>query len=80
MTSRTDPTLTCRMQMPDAATLIARPEDLGDGLRNSAIDLKRECTTERVDQFLEKVKGAEQMATHIRKSLVHDQEARRDAD
>lgn len=54
----------------DANSMIKCLPDLGESLHNAAIDLSRDCTLDRVDLMLARIKGAEACLVHLRKALV----------
>ena len=43
---------------------------LGKCLHVAAVELSRDCTLERVDLMLDRLKGAQAAIVHLRKSLV----------
>jgi hypothetical protein len=55
---------------PDATAMISHLPDLGESLRNSAIDLAHDCTLARVDEMLARIKGAETSLLHLRRDLA----------
>ena len=54
-----------RLYRPSVEGMRARLPDLGESLNNAAIDLARDCTAERCDQF-----AAQDFARHLRRGLV----------
>jgi hypothetical protein len=55
---------------PDANSIIKHLPDLGESLHNAAIDLARDCTVERIDAMLARLKGAETSLVHLRRKLM----------
>jgi len=56
--------------LPDLDAMRARLPDLGESLHNAAIDLGRDLTLERVDEYMARLKGAQTNMTHMRRALV----------
>jgi hypothetical protein len=59
-----------RMLTPSVENMIASLPDLGDSLNTAAVDLAHDCTLERVDMMLSRIKGAESSLIHLRKALA----------
>ena len=59
-----------RLYGPSVQTMTSNLPDLGESLHNAAIDLSRDCTLDRVDLMLARVKGAETTLVHLRKALI----------
>jgi len=54
----------------DAGRIIKSLPDLGESLQSAAIDLSRDCTLDRVDLMLSRLKGAEACLVNLRKALL----------
>jgi len=50
--------------------MIKHLPDLGESLRNAAINLANDCTLERIDHMLAMFKGAESRLLHLRRSMA----------
>lgn len=61
-----------RQTQPSAETLIKHLPDLGESLNTAAVDLAHDCTLERVDLMLARIKGAETSLVHLRKAMVSE--------
>jgi len=55
---------------PDSSAMIKHLPDLGESLNNAAIDLAQDCTVERIDAMLARLKGAETSLIHLRRKLM----------
>ena len=62
-----------RLYAPSVESMREHLLDLGEALHTAAVDLSRDCTLERVDLMLARVKGAETNLTHLRKALISEQ-------
>ena len=58
------------LYQPSIESLASHLPDLGESLLTAAIDLSRDCTVERVDLMLARIKGAETNLTHLRRALI----------
>lgn len=65
-----DPENARRLYAPSLGSLISHLPDLGEPLHTSAIDLARDCTIERVDMMMARLKSAESSLVHLRKAAV----------
>jgi hypothetical protein len=65
-----EPARRLHARQPDISAMRARLPDLGESLHNAAIDLARDCTVERCDEMLARLKGAETSVAHLRRSLA----------
>ena len=59
-----------RLYQPSIESQASHLPDLGESLHTAAIDLSRDCTLERVDLMLARIKGAEATLVHLRKALA----------
>ena len=62
-----------RMFTPDIDAMRHNLPDLGESLHTAAVDLARDCSLERVDLMLARIKGAETSLVHLRKALISEQ-------
>ena len=61
----------CRqLYQPDIETMRNSLPDLGASLHNAAVDLERDCTVERVDMMVARLRAAEASMGHLRKALI----------
>ena len=58
---------------PNLRTLTDNLPSMGDSLKAAADELARDCTLERVDEMLARIKGAEHNLVHIRKALAAEE-------
>lgn len=58
---------------PSVQSMREHLPDLGEALHTAAIDLARDCSLERVDQMLARIKGAESNLIHLRKAMIAKQ-------
>lgn len=72
----TDIELARRLYAPSAETLISHLPDLGESLHTAAIDLERDCSIERCDLMLARLKGAETNLIHLRRALIAERTTR----
>jgi hypothetical protein len=72
--TRHDPELARRLYAckPGISAMRKHLPDMGESLHNAAIDLARDCTTERCDQMLARLKGAETSLMHLRQKLMQE--------
>ena len=61
---------------PDTSTMIKNLPSLGESLHNTACDLARDCTLPRIDEMLQRIKGAEASLLHLRRALAEQQPMR----
>ncbi len=66
---KTDLHLARLLYQSSTESIRASLPDLGQSLHTAAIDLERDLTLERVDDFLARLQGAESALTHLRKAL-----------
>jgi hypothetical protein len=59
-----------QLYQPNFEAMRCSLPDLGESLHNAAIDLSHDCTLERLDQMLARIKSAESNLVHLRKALV----------
>jgi site-specific recombinase len=57
---------------PNHKSLIQSLTALGESLQVAAVELSRDCTLERVDLMLDRLKGAQASLVHLRKSLISE--------
>ena len=57
---------------PSVSSMREHLPDLGESLNTAAVDLARDCSLERVDLMLARIKGAETNLTHLRKALISE--------
>ena len=62
-----------RMFAPDIDAMRHSLPDLGESLLTAAVDLAHDCTLDRVDLMLARIKGAETTLVHLRKALMAEQ-------
>ena len=55
---------------PSIDSLIARLPDLGESIRNAAVDLSDNCTLEGVDALLSRLQTATTSLVHLRKAMT----------
>ena len=67
---RYDDELVKLLYQSNADAIRTRLGDLGEALHIAANDLSHDCTLERVDALLSRLKGAETSLVHLRKTLV----------
>jgi hypothetical protein len=68
--TRHNAALAAKSYQANADAIRARLPDLGESLRNAAIDLACDCTLARVDEMLASIKGAETLLLHLRRGLA----------
>lgn len=59
-----------QLYQPTVGTMTSNLPDLGESLRNAAIDLARACTVERVDRMVARLRAAEASMGHLRKAII----------
>jgi hypothetical protein len=72
MNHDSDPVRRLHARQPDISAMRKHLPDMGESLHNAAIDLARDCTTERCDQMLARLKGAETSLMHLRRKLMQE--------
>ena len=55
---------------PNASDMIGNLPGLGESLHACAVDLARDCTLQRIDEMLARLKGAETSLVFLRRSLA----------
>jgi len=68
--NRHDPTLAARLYQSNSDLIRSSLPDLGESLHAAADDLARDCTLERIDQMLSRIKGAETSLVRLRLALA----------
>ena len=76
--TRHDAALAAKLYQSNADAMRARLPDLGESLHNAAIDRSRDCTLERIDQLLSRLKGAETSLLHLCRAVIEEMRAGRD--
>jgi hypothetical protein len=59
-----------QLYQPDIESMRRSLPDLGESLHTAAIELSRDCSVERVDLMITRLKGAESGLVHLRKALA----------
>jgi len=59
-----------QLYQPDISVMRKNLPDMCESLHNATIDLSRDCSLDRVDLMLAKVKGAETSLVHLRRALI----------
>jgi hypothetical protein len=70
MTHDPNPAWRLHARQPDISAMRKHLPDMGESLHNVAIDLARDCTVERCDEMLARLKGAETSLMHLRLALA----------
>ena len=65
-----DPLLLRQLYRPDADAMRLRLPDLGESLHNAAVELGRDLTPDRCDQFAARLQTALDFTRHLRRALV----------
>jgi Arc/MetJ-type ribon-helix-helix transcriptional regulator len=68
--TRHDATLARKLYQSNSDLIRSSLPDLGESLPAAAVDLARDCTLERVDKMLSRLRGAETSLLHLRRSLA----------
>lgn len=59
-------------RQPDLDAMRARLPDLGESLNTAAHELARDISLDKIDAFLERLKGAESTVRYLRQAVVQE--------
>lgn len=68
--TRHDAALAAKLYQSNSDLIRSSLPDLGESLHAAAVDLARDCTVERIDRMLARLRGAETSLLHLRRGLA----------